>query len=281
MNNETENIRHSLTAPIDQNNDEATSFQLGTVLTEDEVKSAVNELAVHSFVDKFPRVEKFYADAPIPNQTYALISFTPARGARPDSDGVFGMIKVRGTFSNQMEADNYAERLIRSDSYHPIYYTYVGKPFPLSKNGKYISETKEIDIKKKITEETSKNIRSQRDDDDNTIKELKEREEALLSDCKEDKEYDPVDRYTELAVKRAQLKFTYVEQAKKMVEIKQLVKNAEKEINELNEKYPDCRDRYYDVYRNARKKANLPWDDQSFIKYMGDDLQLDLEDVKY
>lgn len=275
------NIIHSLSAPFDQVKGLPTAFNTGMNLTEEEHKAAVNELVDRTFVDKFPRTEKFYADKPLPNQTFGLISFTPSRGAQPDSDGVYGICKIRGTFSNQMEADNWADHLIRSDSYHPIYYTYVGKPFPLSKNGKYISETKEIDIRKKITEETSKNIRSQRDDDDNTIKELKEQEEALLADCKDDKEYDPIGRYTELAVKRAHLKFTYVEQAKKMVEIKQLVKNAEKEINELNEKYPDCREKYYDVYMNARKKANLPFDDQSFIKYLGDDLQLDLDDVKY
>ena len=130
------------------------------------MKEAVNELSVKDFVQKFPRFEKFYADPKLDSQVHTLVSFFPSKGATPDSDGVFGMLKVRGTFATQDEADLRAEYLIRNvDSFHSLYHTYVGRPFPLAVNGKYISETKEVDIKKKIVETTSEEIRKKRDEE--------------------------------------------------------------------------------------------------------------------
>lgn len=269
----------SLTSPADRvPNPENVSYKLGVTLTEEDVKQAMAEQNVNVFTRRFPKVEKFYADPVIHGQVYSLVSFVPSRGATPDKDGVFGMLKVRGAFATEDEAMLRAEYLVRNvDSYHSIYHTYVGRPFPLAATNKYISDTVEIDIKKKVTEETSAQIRQKRDAERQTIKEIEEKEQELLSDvAKKPEDIDPIDTYTELRVKKAQLSWTYLETLKKMNEMKANIIKARQELVQMDADHPECRAEYMTRYKDARKKSGLPETDESFMKYLGDDLEADL-----
>jgi hypothetical protein len=269
----------SLTSPADRvPNPENVSYKLGVTLTEEDVKEAMAEQNVNVFTRRFPKIEKFYADPVIHGQVYSLVSFVPSRGATPDKDGVFGMLKVRGTFASEDEAMLRAEYLVRNvDSYHSIYHTYVGRPFPLAATNKYISDTVEIDIKKKVTEETSAQIRQKRDAERQTIKEIEDKEQELLSDvAKKPEDIDPVDTYTELRVKKAQLSWTYLETLKKMNEMKANIIKAREDLVKMDVDHPECRAEYMTRYKDARKKSGLPETDESFMKYLGDDLEADL-----
>ena len=267
-------VQHSLTAPADRVANPVTSYSLGTTLSETEVKDAMAELNVNTFTQRFPKVEKFYADPALPNQNYSLVSFVPAKGATPDRDGVFGMLKVRGTFATEDEAMLRAEYLVRNvDSYHSIFHTYVGRPFPLAATSKYVSETTEIDIKKAITEETSTHIRKKRDQEKQTIREIEQREKELIADV-EKKEDDPYDLYTELQVKKAQLSWTYSETVKKLADMKTSIIRAREDLKKMDEESLDYREQYMQKYREARKKSGLPESDDSFMKYMGEDLDI-------
>lgn len=271
----TDNIQSSLTSPLYKNETDPKSYKLGApALTDDETTAAMEELNVKDFVNKFPRVEKFYADPKHENQVHCLVSFFPSKGAKPDEDGVYGMLKVRGTFATQDEADLKAEYLIRNvDSFHSIYHTYVGRPFPLADTKKYIVETKEVDIKKKIVETTSDEVRKRREEENKTMEEIKEREKELLKDVAQT-EIDPYDRYVELMVKKAQLTWTYNETQKKMNDMKNNIVKARAELASLREKDEDYHTKFYTRYMDARKSAGLPNDDNSFIKYMADDLDI-------
>lgn len=275
----SDNIQNSLTSPADRvPNPEKSSYDLGTTLTQEDVKKAMSELNVDTFVKRFPKVEKFYADPAIPAQVYSLVSFVAAKGATPDKDGVFGMLKVRGTFATEDEAMLRAEYLVRNvDSYHSIYHTYVGRPFPLAATNKYISDTVEIDIKKKVTEETSAQIRQKRDAERQSVKEMEEKEKELLADVAiKPEDIDPVDTYTELRVKKAQLSWTYLETLKKMNEMKANIIKSREELANMDVQHPECRSEYMTRYKDARKKSGLPETDESFMKYLGDDLEADL-----
>jgi hypothetical protein len=119
---------NTLTAPSDR--DTNTKFRLEQntpALTEEQVKLALNELNNTSFTERFPEVERRFADPPIDLQKIGLISFVPAKGAKPNDQGVYGFAKLRGNYANTEEASEQAERLIRNvDSYHQIYHTFVG-----------------------------------------------------------------------------------------------------------------------------------------------------------
>lgn len=268
-------LQHSLTAPADKSDTAPKAYNVNAVpLNGDETAEAMKDLNVTDFVKKFPVFEKFYADPRYENQIHCLVSFCPAKGASPDSDGVYGMLKVRGTFATQDEADLRSEYLIRNvDSYHSIYHSYVGRPFPLAATKKYIMETKEIDIKKKVVDVTSEEIRKKREEDSKTAEEIKEREKLLLEDVAKT-EVDPYDRYTELMVKKSQLSWTYHNTLKKMNEMKELILKSRVDIAELRVKNEDYHDKFFTRYMDARKKAGLPDSDDSFIKYMCEDIDI-------
>jgi hypothetical protein len=169
----------SLTTPSDRNRDNRWLPEQGApALTNDELKDAMIDLNNTSFTEKFPRVDRTYADPPINLQQYGLISFVPAKGATPNESGVFGFAKLRGNFSTEIEANQRAEFIIRNiDSYHQIFHTYVGRPFPITSSSKYSADTDEIDIRKETTKAISNSIKEKKLEEKKTVDDIKEREE--------------------------------------------------------------------------------------------------------
>ena len=131
---ETNNHQHpewekenSLTSNLDRDRVNKWKPEQGVpVLTNEQTHEAVKVLNNTDFIDKFPRVDRTYADPILPMQIYGLISFTPAKGATPNDNGVYGFAKLRGNFASEIESTQRAEYLIKNiDSYHQIYHTYV------------------------------------------------------------------------------------------------------------------------------------------------------------
>jgi len=99
---------NSLTSTADRGDGKYRSDVGAPPLSEEQVNEAMVALNNTSFVDKFPRVERQFADPPIPLQTYGLISFVPSKGASPDKDGVYGFMKMRGNYATQQESNDRA-----------------------------------------------------------------------------------------------------------------------------------------------------------------------------
>jgi len=252
---------NSLTTPEERDLENRWRPEQGApALTEDEVNLAMSELNNTAYTEKFPRVDRTYADPPPPMQTIGLISFTPAKGATPNENGVFGFAKLRGNYNTPQEADQRAEFLIRSvDSYHQIYHTYVGRPFPITASSKYSAETAEIDIRKEATQAISTNIKEKKAEEQKNVDDIKKREEALLSETKniEENGVDPFDEYITLRVKKAQLLWTYQEHIKKLEEVRGIILKTRNTISEMDEKHVDFKDKYFDKYMKAREDAGI------------------------
>jgi hypothetical protein len=267
------NTESSLTTPEDRNIENRWKpDQSLSPLTNEEAKHALEELNNTAFVDKFPRVDKTYADPSIPLQNIGLISFIPAKGAKPNENGVYGFAKVRGNYATEMEASQRAEFLIRNvDSYHQIFHCYVGRPFPITASSKYSAETSEVDIRKETSKNVSESIRGKKDDEQQQIREIKEKEEKLLEESKRE-EADPYEEYITQRVKLAQLSFTYLEHQKKLVEIKDIVIKTRKLIDDMNNEFPTFKDSYYEKYMKARRDAGIKEDEKdtqdNFIKFL-------------
>ena len=75
-------------------------------------------------------------------------------------------------------------------------------------------------------------------------------------------------------VKKSQLTWTYNETMKKMNDMKSNIIKSRVELSELREKNEDYHTQFYDRYMEARKKSGLPDNDDSFIKYMCEDIDL-------
>lgn len=253
-------------------------------LSEEQVQSAMKELNVTCIVDNFPRVDRRYADPPIPLQRIGLFSFVPAKGASPDKNGVYGFAKIRGNYDTPIEADQRAEDLIRNDSYHPIQHTYVGRPFPITFDSRYASTVKEVDIRNQMVQEISENVKRLRQDEEGQIKAMQDREQELLAESEKAKkgeqvvDADPYDRYVTLKVKKAQLSWTYLEHMKKMDEVRTIVLKTREEIRELDSQNQDYAKQYFKKYMDARNKVGFDGrvrDEQdNFIRFMVEDVVL-------
>lgn len=271
--------QNSLTSPNDRGDGKYKSDVGAPPLTDEQTESAVQALSDTSFVDKFPRVERQYADPPIPLQTYGLISFVPSKGATPDKDGVYGFAKIRGNYATTQESSERAEFLIRNvDSYHKIFHAYVGRPFPITVDQKYCAKTEEINIRQKATEVVSEDVKAKRDKEKEEIEEIKKREKQLLDEAKPDYKPDPYEEYTVLRVKKAQLVWAYVQTKKKMDDMKNSIIKTRAQIAQMNEENPKYADEYKDRYFKARRDAGIADEhntEDNFMKYMVEDVELD------
>jgi len=276
---------NSLTSPEDRDYENKWRPEQGaSQLNESEVEEAMKELNNTSFVEKFPRVDRTYQDPVIPMQNIGLVSFVPAKGATPNDNGVFGFAKLRGNYATPTEADERAEFIIRNvDSYHHIYHTYVGRPFPITMSSKYSAETNEIDIRRETTKAVSSSVKEKRDKEQETVQQMKEREETMLAESKkareddgvQDIDVDPYDQYVTLCVKKAQLSWTFLEHLKKLEEVRDIIVKTRDELKDLDEKHPTFKDSYFDKYMNARKEAgldeNIRETQDNFMKFMVED----------
>jgi len=205
------------------------------------------------------------------NQLYNLHSFVPSKDAVPDKDGVFGFIKIRGSFHSLDECNSYAEKIIREiDDKYPILTTYAGRPFPVCINTeKYTLEKTEIDLNSKVKDVYEKDEQSKKSADMKKYKELQEREKKLLEDVDPNKEIDLCDEYTMQMTKRAQMIYTYLDYKEKILKIRDIIEKTHIYILKLDEEYPEFKLQYMNRYLDARKESGIPVTDESFIKYMG------------
>lgn len=271
---------NSLTAPSDRKNQ---SYEPKAVepLNIGDLKDAMKDLNKDI---RYAQVDRYYADPAVPNQKIVLVSFVPSKGAKPDKDNIYGMMKVRGVYATEEEANERAEFLIRNvDSYHDIYHAYMGRPFPITTTEEYSQELKSIDIRKKTTEMISEDILSRKRKEKRDMEDIQDREKKLLEESKraqEDEPQDPFDVYITSQVKRAQLAWTYHETKKKMDQMRSSFITTASEIQEMDKLYPEFIDKYKEKYMQARKESGIPDDHDSFIKYLGLDLNIDIEDAE-
>ena len=266
----------SLTSPADK---VVTEYKPKSkpVLNDEDCERAYKECFVSSLTDI--AYERKYADPKIPGQTYSLHSFIPSKGAKPDKDGIFGMLKIRGTFGTIEETNERAEELIRNhDSYHKIYHGYVGKPMPITTKSDFSAEVEEVDINQQISKIVREDVKEKRAQEKKQVQEIRERERNL-KEAVEQEATDPYEKYTCLRVKKAQVVWSYMEHRKKLNEMIDVFEQTLLEIKEKDDEDDDYAKRYLDRYLEAREKAGIPEDknDSSFMKYLNIDV-IDLEE---
>lgn len=276
MNNKYES---SLTAPEDRDLvNKWRPDQSFPPLNNQQASKALQEHNITSFIEKFPAVDRTFQDPPVPMQNIGLISFIPAKGAKPNENGVFGFAKLRGNYASELESNQRAEYIIRNvDSYNKIFHTYVGRPFPITVSSQYSSVTEEIDIRKEATSTISNSIKDKKDIEQQQINEIKEREKKLIEESKND-EVNPYDEYITLKVKLAQISWTYLEHQKKMTELKDIIFKTRLSLTELDDAHPDYKNTYFDKYMEARTNAGIKESSEeaqdNFIKYLVQDADL-------
>ena len=122
-------------------------------LTDNQVSEGKTDLV--KIVKGLPRLNKRYIDPPIQGQTYGLVSFIPAQGAKANEKGFYGYVKFRGNYDNIPDCSNRIDYIIRNvDSTNHIHVCRVGEPVPLVTKG-YAEEVDEVDVKREAEKDMS------------------------------------------------------------------------------------------------------------------------------
>ena len=238
-------------------------------LTQEQLESA-QQLKNTQFLQlEFPRTRRVRVDPEINNQHFALISFVPSSGATPDSDGCFGVAKVRGVFPTVDEADEWANNLIRNfDSYAEIDFVPVGREFPvMADNMIYVRETREVDVRKILDKTTKEYLEKKREQEKQQIEEIKQRQKELQELPKEE-DKESIDYYIKLRVKRATSLMRKDEARNVMNQCNHVIDATGVELNEVEEKHPEFAKKYLEQYETALKESGIKPVDNPLIKYM-------------
>jgi hypothetical protein len=245
-------------------------------LTIEQTQLAMQELNMKEFLKlDFPKKTKFRVDPTIPGQTYGLVSFIPAKNARPDQEGCFGVLKLRGNFPSVGEADRWSENILRNyDSYSEIDFVYVGRDFPIMvDNTQYCSTTREVDIRKKIDETVKESIKKKKEEEKKELEEIQERQQKLLNKNKEENKeetYEDLDYYTQLRVKKANAQMMIEQCHARLQECNNAISETDNEIGELDVKYPEYKEEFLAKYKHALAAIGTDAAQNPLIKYMED-----------
>ena len=221
---------------------------------------AFKDLHVNQVVSPYLKCDRKFADPQINGQNYALYSFTPSNGVKPDSDGLYGFIKVRGVFGRIEEAEERSKELIQYFSANQVFICDVGKPVPLE----HELTNKENIIEIDHPDREEKNIKFAELIGDQTIKEKKEienilkKEELLKADvAKGPEDKDPIQKYIELIHKRATCAYLYTQHQEKMEETKNIILRTRQQIADMDLQHPNLKDEYMEHYLNTAKECGI------------------------
>ena len=232
----------------------------GKPLSNDELNNAFKDLHVDQVDPSYITCDRKFNDPQINGQIYALYSFIPSKNVEPDSDGLYGFIKIRGVFGRIEEAEEKSKELIQYFSANQIFICEVGKPTPLEQELKTKENVRFVDHPNR----EEQNIKLADLIGDQTLKEKKEIEnilerEQLLKDdvAKKPEDKNPLDKYIELHVKRATNSFSYVKGEKQLENMKNIIIKTREEIASMDEKYPNLKDEYIDHYSKAKQETGI------------------------
>ena len=272
-------IKYMFTEDLSQEiKEEINPTKINLVSTEDE--NVEKEIVVSS---SYPRDRKTRTDPEVLGQTIGLVSFIPSKDAKPDSEGSFGVMKLRGNFQTALEAEKWCEMLIRDyDSYSVNQIVFVGREYPLmATNDVYNSPHKEEDLKdviSKVVKTYLKEITEKREKEEKDMLErqsklsLNKEQKRVNTDKEEDK--TTIEYYTLLNVKRAYNLHQLNESDLTMKKSQLVIENTEKEIAQMEAEFTDFKKEYLDRFIEAVKKAGTPEGSDTFIKHMVDEEEM-------
>lgn len=240
-------------------------------LSDDQVEAAKADLLRDDFVKlEYPRTMKLGVDPPVNSQVYGLYSFIPAKGAKPDLQGSFGVIKLRGCFPTVEEAERWSEHIVRAvDTYAVIDMTWVGKPAPVMVNNEiYRGATAEVDVRKVMDETQRSELKAKRETDLREQESIQRRHKELLADVSDEKQPDDAETYTMMCVKRANALYAKENALKQLKEYDVLTDKVTKQIADMDKQNPSLREGVMKKYTDALAATGIRPENAPLIKYM-------------
>ncbi len=166
-----------------------------TPLTKKETDIALKKLFDDSFLKlSYPKDQRLRVDKPISEQEISLVSCIVSPWAQPDKNGVYGILRLRGGYMTDKEANDKGINLLKyNNSYIPIEQGISGRLLPLCMDDRYSKELKTIDVKRAtFEEEENKKQEKIEEEANNRETEQQQREEREL-DNEENFETNPTE----------------------------------------------------------------------------------------
>ena len=223
------------------------------------------------------------------HQNYGVFVFVPSQNAQPDDDGIYGMIKLAGNYEQLNDAEARTEQLIREeDSYNRMRIVRVGQPSLLTVDSRWNltdeENCNEVDTRRPSTVPrsdgaaveasadrlTREQLREARKADKKEMQEIRERAENLQKSVDELAD-DPLEQYTTLRGKLAQLTWTYLRTREQQEKAKLAIIATREQIAERETADPSLMEQMHARFTAARESAGIPENDDSFIKYINQD----------
>jgi hypothetical protein len=241
-----------------------------------------------------PRLERRFCYSAPENrggthQNYGIFVFVPAQGSQPDSDGIYGMIKLAGNYEQLIDAEQRAENIIADeDSYNRLRIVRVGQPSLVTVDSRWNltgeEDCIEVDLRRRsqaIRQDgaaventadrlTREQLREARKADKKEMEEIRARAENLQKSVDELAD-DPLEQYTTLRGKLAQLTWTYLRTREQQEKAKEAILRTREEIAERESDDPTLIEKMRERFSAARAAAGIPENDDSFVKYINED----------
>ena len=282
----------SLTSPADRTGILPPNARGIPPLTHEQTQAIVQE-NVDTLDLSIPRIERRYAYSAPENrggthQNYGVFVFVPSKGATPDSQGIYGMIKLGGNYEQLMDAEARTEKIVREeDSYNRLRIVRVGHPSLLTVDSRWEltdeEHCNEVDLRRRAAARedggealeaaermTREQLREARMKDKKEMEEIKERAENLQKTVDELAD-DPAEQYTTLRGKLAQLTWAYLRTRDQQEKAKESILKTREEIAEFEANDPTLFEEMKRRFHTAREAAGIPANDDSFIKYINED----------
>ncbi len=223
------------------------------------LKKDVAKAAIEGQISTYPKVVRGMKDDPISGQTHSLLSFMFFSEPKTLSDGsiVYGYIKSRGNWGDEEQAIRQSSRIVKEqDSKYEIRIAPTGSWVPITTSSVVVKE--HIDVKTDDNQHALRDeaVREKERHRRKLQREIEERtEEAKSGDIYDDPEsvtYYSMRRVTEIKLIEARNK-----QFDQLENIKDKLGEVQKELYDLECKFPEYENEWVDVYNAERKKSGI------------------------
>lgn len=239
-------------------------------LDNEELRKAIADLVVDDLFKNYPKIEKRMQDPEYNDQKYCLHSFTPSQGAIPDKDGVFGIMKIRGTFKTEDEMRDRTTHLIQNvDAFNRYYEGFVGRPFPVTNDERYSLVKDFVDVRNKINEVTAANVKKEREKEKKDVEDLRLRQEKL-QEAVDEESADPMTQYLENRVRRSHLIYTVTGGRTTLNNYLNSIKKINAWLEEQDAQHPEYKEGFMERFMDARRQVGVSDNDMTLLQYIGD-----------
>lgn len=247
-------------------------------LTDAQTSQAKKELII-----QYPKIKRHIIDPPLKtgskNQKLGMFSWYPSKGAKPDVNGIYGVIILRGCFKTEAEAEARATYLIQNvDSKHELYIAEVGCEKPLCVDNKYVNDIKIIESTvDKSKKEHEEEVRKEQE---NTQKQIEQKKRELEDDVKRDPNEVDIDMYITKLIKLSNINQHYNDQKTEMLRCEDIIKRTKSEVIEIEHIHPEYKDQFISKMEATFVERGIPVDVNKIKQNFDEILQGIREDHK-